>query len=505
MNRDPLVNSGGLDPQAAFILAAIEGIYIVIDLSGKIVSFHNQLKRRPGQMLKDLTGRNWFDLFKALKGRISSRKVFQTVVANRDPATFISETKSSEDNSLFLKWHLKPIRSASGSILSIGAIGQTIPDSFFHADQIERENMALLKRTQELTALYGISQVIVEVDRPFEEKLRAIIDLLLPVFSAPDRMAAHIRLDGVSYGSADFESYRPKLTEDVVVRDEKRGAIQVGYVRKKHSTAHDKFTFLAKEQQFLHKVARLLAFKLEKRELVDQLKHADRLATIGQLAAGIAHEINNPLNDILGFAQLISSQPDLPEETYQDIEKIVKSSLYAREIIKKVLFFSRQSHPKVALANLNRMVTEWMAFFQQRCTQSDIRIVLKLDPNLPATRCDSGQLNQVLVNLVINAIAAMPKGGTLTIRTSSSDEHISIAIQDTGIGIKAEIFDKIFLPFFTTKDVDQGTGLGLSVVYGIIKEHGGTITTHSIEGEGATFEVRLPRPAIAASIERFNY
>lgn len=368
------------------------------------------------------------------------------------------------------------------------------PDQLEHNDKerLEKKYNELLEKNRELTALYGISQVIVDVDRPFEEKLMAVADLLLSAFRFSSRVEAHIRLDGVSYGTADFDASTQKLTEDVVIRDEKRGCIRVGYLPPKEPSAPADPTFLAKDQQFLNKVARLLAFKLEKRELADQLKHADRLATIGQLAAGIAHELNNPLTDILGFAQLASSNPDLPEETYQDLEKIVKSSLYAREVIKKVLFFSRQSHPKVTATDLNHMITEWTRFFERRCAQNKIGIKLDLDGHLPTTRCDPGQLNQVLVNLVINAIHAMPQGGVLTIRTGIADGQILIAIEDTGIGIKPEIFNKIFLPFFTTKEVDKGTGLGLSVVYGIVKEHGGTVSVQSRIGQGSTFTVQLP-------------
>lgn len=359
-------------------------------------------------------------------------------------------------------------------------------------DQFEQKYKELSEKNIELTALYGISQVVVDAERPFEEKLMAIADLLLPAFRFPQQTEANICLDGISYATDSFESSTQKLIEDVIVRDEKRGSIQIGYLPHRDSSGSDQHTFLPKDHQFLHKVARLLAFKLEKRELADQLKHTERLATIGQLAAGLAHELNNPLTDILGFAQLAAGHPDLPEETYDDLEKIVKSSLYAREVIKKVLFFSRQSHPKKTPTDLNHMITEWMEFFKKRCTQNNIKIRLDLDPSLPATRCDPGQLNQVLVNLVTNAIHAMPQGGSLTIYTGTSNADIRVSIQDTGIGIKKEIFNKIFLPFFTTKEVDKGTGLGLSVVYGIVKEHGGTVSVHSIEGEGATFEVRLP-------------
>jgi two-component system NtrC family sensor kinase len=226
--------------------------------------------------------------------------------------------------------------------------------------------------------------------------------------------------------------------------------------------------------------------------LEEQLRHADRLATIGQLAAGIAHELNNPLGDILGFAQLASNHPDLDEDVYQDLVKIVKSTLYAREIIKKILYFGRQTHPKEAQTDLNKLIGEWMDFFESRCAKSGIQIVVERDEGLPIVNGDPAQLNQVLVNVVVNAIQAMPTGGTLTIKTMFKNGWVSILVEDTGQGIEEENMDKIFLPFFTTKEVDEGTGLGLSVVYGIVNEHGGSIEVDSKKGQGSTFEIKFP-------------
>jgi two-component system NtrC family sensor kinase len=230
----------------------------------------------------------------------------------------------------------------------------------------------------------------------------------------------------------------------------------------------------------------------KKKILEEQLRHADRLATIGQLAAGIAHELNNPLGDILGFAQLASNSPDLNDDVYRDLVKIVKSALYAREIIKKVLYFGRQTHPKEAQADLNKLIGEWIDFFESRCEKSGIQIVVERDEGLPIVKGDPAQLNQVIVNVVINAIQAMPDGGTLTIRTLSQEDWVSIRVEDTGQGIEEENADKIFLPFFTTKEVDEGTGLGLSVVYGIVNEHGGCIEVDSKKGRGSTFEIKFP-------------
>lgn len=226
--------------------------------------------------------------------------------------------------------------------------------------------------------------------------------------------------------------------------------------------------------------------------LREQIRHADRLATIGQLAAGIAHELNNPLTDILGFAQLAANSPDLSEQTYEDIIKIVQSALYAREVIKKMLFFSRQTHPRETKANLNALVRDWMGFIEPRCAQNGIEVALALCEDLPDIAGDASQLNQVLINLVINAIHAMAEGGRLTIETRVRDRQVIMRVTDTGTGIPADIRDKIFLPFFTTKEVDKGTGLGLSVVYGIVTEHGGTISLESTEGEGTVFEILFP-------------
>jgi signal transduction histidine kinase len=278
-----------------------------------------------------------------------------------------------------------------------------------------------------------------------------------------------------------------------------RGRLEIGWLENGESAPGAKVDYSAEEIKLMESAARKVAYMTERKEayerkqiLEEQLRHADRLATIGQLAAGIAHELNNPLGDILGFAQLASNYPDLPEEVYQDLVKIVKSTLYAREVIKKVLFFSRQTHPREAQTNLNRLIEDWMGFFEFRCAQNNIEIVLEMDESLPSVTGDPAQLNQVLINLVVNAIHAMPEGGILTIKTIVKHDRVSMTVQDTGQGIGEAIKDKIFLPFFTTKEVDQGTGLGLSVVYGIVNEHGGTVNVNSQIGAGSIFEIELP-------------
>ena len=227
-------------------------------------------------------------------------------------------------------------------------------------------------------------------------------------------------------------------------------------------------------------------------KLEEQLRQADRLATIGQLAAGIAHELNEPLGVTLGFAQLLKKDIELPKQAMQDVEKIERASLHARDVIKKLMVFARQAPPHMTQVNLNSIVEEGLYFLGPRCAKSDIQTKLLLAPNLPEVAADASQLHQVLVNLAVNAIQAMPDGGNLTIQTHSEEGSVTLVVKDTGIGMSKKIRRQIFLPFFTTKDINEGTGLGLAVVHGIITSHNGTIDVKSAPGRGTTFAVSLP-------------
>jgi signal transduction histidine kinase len=261
----------------------------------------------------------------------------------------------------------------------------------------------------------------------------------------------------------------------------------------------DEGPFMKEERDLIDAVAKETALLLKRREgeeeklkLENQLRHADRLVTIGQLAAGVAHELNEPLGSILGFAQLVKKDSDLPPQAGRDVDKILSASLYAREVVKKLLLFSRQMPPKRIPVHLNELVQEGLCFFESRCVREGIELIRKLAPDLPQIDADPSQLNQVLVNLVVNALQAMSKGGRLSIETGRQGDGVCLIIEDTGIGMTEETLSKIFTPFFTTKDVGQGTGLGLPVVHGIVTSHGGSIRVKSQVGQGTRFEIRLP-------------
>jgi signal transduction histidine kinase len=201
--------------------------------------------------------------------------------------------------------------------------------------------------------------------------------------------------------------------------------------------------------------------------------------------------LNEPLTNILGFAQLVKKNPELPEQISQDIENIIESALYSRDVIKKLLIFSRQAPSQKIKLNLNHVITSGLNFFKRRLERSAIELQQSLDPNLPEIMADPAQMNQIIVNLVVNAIQAMPGGGCLRVETKFENNAISLVVEDNGIGMSEEIQKKIFLPFFTTKKITQGTGLGLSVVHGIVTSHKGTISVQSEEGRGTRFTVKF--------------
>lgn len=370
-------------------------------------------------------------------------------------------------------------------------------------DKIE---WALRERVKELTCLYGMAQIVRKTGLALPEMLQQIVELLPPAWQFPEIAGARIVLDGFEHTAGSIEPRTHVQTSPLLVAGTRRGEVEIIYCQPIPPQAGA--PFLAEEQKLIDLVAQEVSMSVERREaeqiqskLEDQLRHADRLATIGQLAAGVAHEINEPLANVLGFAQLARKVPAIPEQVAADLDKIVANCLHAREVIQKLLTFAHQMPPSMAAVDLNQIVNDGLYFLESRCAKAGIEVLRALDPDVPVIRADATQLHQVLINLVVNAIQAMPSGGKLTIRTSRVRDHVRLTVSDTGVGMSDDVKRNIFTPFFTTKDVDEGTGLGLAVVHGIVTAHGGTIRVTSELGHGATFEVELPA-SIAAEGKR---
>jgi len=227
-----------------------------------------------------------------------------------------------------------------------------------------------------------------------------------------------------------------------------------------------------------------------------QLARSERLASTGRLAAGVAHEINNPLTAVLTFAHMLLRKAPGDSQERQDVETIIEATMRCREIVRGLLDFSRQGEPKKELSDLNSVIREALNLTQNQALLGQIEIVEQLEQDLPHLVIDPDQVQQVAVNVIVNAIDAMSEGGRLTIRTRSLTEEgkqwADFEVSDTGCGIPEENLERVFDPFFTTKPTGQGTGLGLAIAYGIVTQQGGQISISSKVGQGTSVTVRLP-------------
>jgi PAS domain S-box-containing protein len=236
--------------------------------------------------------------------------------------------------------------------------------------------------------------------------------------------------------------------------------------------------------------------------LRNKLVHAEKMAAVGQLVSGVAHEVNNPLTAILGFADLLMENPDLPEAARKDLRVILQEAQRTKQIVQNLLSFARQMPPQRNAVQLNAILRRTVQLRSYDFTSHGVEVIEHLDEGLPDVMGDAHQLQQVFLNILNNAYDAVHevrRPARIEIMSTKSGESVEVSFRDNGDGITQP--DKIFDPFFTTKEVGKGTGLGLSICYGIVKEHGGEILCHNnLGGQGATFIVRLPAASHTASL-----
>jgi signal transduction histidine kinase len=347
-----------------------------------------------------------------------------------------------------------------------------------------------------MPCLYEINLIYQDnADEP-EILLNKIVQHIPQAFQYPAAASAVINIGEEEYISDRLQRTGNYLTAEILYNTEPVGSLTVFYPD--NFSNSEPMHFLPEEQKLLDIIAQKVALIYEKltyqqhRDAMEvQLRHADRLATIGQLASGIAHELNDPLANILGYAQLLK-KTTLNTAQAADLDRIVRSSLHAREIVRKLLLFARQMPTQKSGISLNKIILDTLDLLKSRLEQWNVSVITDLQPDLPELTADPSQMTQVITNLCVNALQAMPEGGSLHLTTSVQKKSICLEVTDTGTGMDAETRSKIFLPFFTTKPVGIGTGLGLSVVHGIITSHHGKIDVFSEPGKGSRFVVTLP-------------
>jgi two-component system, NtrC family, sensor kinase len=230
--------------------------------------------------------------------------------------------------------------------------------------------------------------------------------------------------------------------------------------------------------------------------LEEQLQHSEKMASIGLLAAGVAHEVNTPLTGISSYTQMLRAQVDGGDPRGALLDKIEKQTFRAAKIINNLLNFSRSGSTEMEALDINKVLADVLSLLEHQLDRSRIRVRKELQAGLPPVRGNENRIQQVFFNLILNARDAMPRGGWLTLLTRVDDDTLIVEVKDTGHGIKREDIKRIYDPFYTTKGIGRGTGLGLSVSYGIVQEHGGAIFVDSAPGKGTTFQVALPALAV---------
>jgi len=402
---------------------------------------------------------------------------------------------------VFLENTASPIRDARGKIVSCLEIGRDITKRKQVEEALRRSREKLRKMFESVTdgiSVVDLNGVITEVNQRavemhgFNSKdellRRGALELVTP--RDREKVANNMRqalkqgaLRGVEYTllRADGTEFPGELSTSVL-RD--ASGRWVGHI----TIARD----ITERKQA----------EEEEKRLQQELYLTRRLASIGELAAGVAHEINNPLTGILGFSQRLLKK-STSEEVSHDLEIIHSEAQRAARVVQNLLTFARRREPKKEYSNINDILQKALELRAYELKTSNIEVVTDLAPHLPEIMVDSPQIQEVFLNIILNAEQAMSEthgGGKLIIKTRQTEGHIRISFTDDGPGIPAEHLEKVFDPFFTTRAEKGGTGLGLSACHGIVTEHGGKIYVKSKMGKGATFRVELPLSPVEANL-----
>ncbi|TDW48016.1 phospho-acceptor domain-containing protein [Flavobacterium sp. 270] len=352
----------------------------------------------------------------------------------------------------------------------------------------------LKERIKELTCLYEISKIISQSDSVNKGVLEEIILSIKRAWRYNDDTIVEIQILEHTLSTSKIKEQTVFQTCSIQITNKYAGFIKIHYPQAKYAEND----FLEDEQKLLTTIAFEIGNFIEKHQILNEtallnrtIERLDRLNLLGEMTAGIAHELNSPLGNILGFAELIKSNATDPK-IISDVSIIINAAIFSREIVKKLLFFSCEIPQQLKLQELQPIINFVLAFLKPNFQKKDIKSEVLISDNAIMANVDSVQITQVLFNLFLNALYASPKKSTIKIEVQSTSENILITIADQGSGIHDDIKQKIFDPFFTTKPINEGCGLGLSIVLEIIKKHNGEIVLKNNFPAGTIFIIKLP-------------
>lgn len=497
----------------AIVENAVDGI-ITVDESGTIEYFNPAAERMFGYSAEEVVGRDvrmlmppphaeqhseYLDHYKATGLRRIIGHGREVEGKRKDGTTFPIELSVSEVA-------LGDRRVFTGILHEITRRRQVQEEK----DRILRD---LNKRNIELTCLYRAGEVMRSCE-VVSDMFREVVGLICPAFLHPEIARSRITFDGDRCVSAPFSSTPWRLAADIVVGERKRGELEVFYLEER--PPRDEGPFLREERELLDALASSIGLTVERREAEAKVIQASKLASIGELAAGVGHEINNPINAIINCADILAKDFEKGAKPRQFIDLIRSESERIATIVRNLHTFARQDREQFSPARLCDIVEAVLSLSRKKMAKSHVHLEVDVPEDLPDLQCRSEQLQQVVMNLIINSLHALDeryKGMNpdklLRIAAQSlllqGKPCLRLTVEDHGCGIAPAHMDRLFDPFFTTKGRDVGTGLGLSISDAIVREHGGQITVESERGRYARFHVDLPVAGPAGGLDRAKY
>ena len=507
--NDALLRMSGYESREELLAVDIPGAFYknaadrerlqkLLNEHGAVADFEFEMRRKDGEVRT------------MLESSITVRDAGGNVTAYQGFLQDITERKQAE----------LEIRRRNRELMVLNSIGQTLTESLDLSDSLQRT----LRQMAELfsldaTSLYLFDESGTKLRRVAAAGHRSEYSRNFPAVSVKPELLQHMKDAHATFISAqglplpavfrDAQMKEGIATAYIVIlwsKDRVIGGLVVGTRTPREFSPADVNLLIAVGSQISSAIDRSILYEETRqayenlRRTQEQLLHSERLAAVGQLISGVAHELNNPLTAILGYSQLLTSSGQLGPQGVEYSEKLYKQAQRTHRIVQNLLSFARQHKPERIPVKMNQTLEETLALRDYDLRMSNIRVHLDLAPDLPVTAADPHQLQQVFLNMVNNAVDAILESSTegdLWVRTAMEGDRLVIEFTDSGPGVKDT--SRVFDPFYTTKPVGKGTGLGLSICYGIITEHGGTIRVRNVSTRGACFTIELPCQPVTAS------
>jgi len=510
--NDALLRMTGYDSREALLSLDIPESFFVnrkdrerlkrlLEEHGSVADFEFEMRRKDGEVRT------------MLESSIAVRDSQGNVTAYQGFLLDITERKQAEHE----------IRRRNRELMVLNSIGQTLSESMDLSDSLHRT----LRQILELFSLDASSIYLLEEEG---RKLRRVAAVghrseyarSFPAVTLQSELLQHIKAVRATFVPAqglplpavlrDAQKKEEIVSAYIVVlwsKDRVIGALVVGSRTAREFSPSDTNLLIAVGSQISSAIDRTLLYNETKqaydnlRRAQEQLLQSEKMAAVGQLISGVAHELNNPLTAILGYSQLLSTSGETGKQSSEYAEKLYKQAQRTHRIVQNLLSFARQHKPERVAVQLNQVLEDTVALRDYDLRVNNIRVHLDLAPDLPVTGADPHQLQQVFLNMVNNAVDAIlecSNEGDLWVRTGVSGERLFVEFTDSGPGVQDA--SRVFDPFYTTKPVGKGTGLGLSICYGIVTEHGGTIHVRNLATRGACFTIELPYQSHLHATER---